>query len=137
MQERLPGVRVVLELGRYLVGEAGIYVAEVVDRKVSRGQTFLITNGGLHHHLAASGNFGQVIRKNYPVVVGNRVNGTERETVTVVGPLCTPLDLLAERMELARADVGDLIVVFQSGAYGLTASPSAFLSHPPCLEVLV
>jgi diaminopimelate decarboxylase len=78
-----------------------------------------------------------VIRKNYPVVVGNRVNGTERETVTVVGPLCTPLDLLAERMELARADVGDLIVVFQSGAYGLTASPSAFLSHPPCLEVLV
>ena len=137
VQERLPGVRVVLELGRYLVGEAGIYVAEVVDRKVSRGQTFLITNGGLHHHLAASGNFGQVIRKNYPVVVGNRVNGTERETVTVVGPLCTPLDLLAERMELARADVGDLIVVFQSGAYGLTASPSAFLSHPPCLEVLV
>ena len=137
VQEQLPGVRVVLELGRYLVGEAGIYVAEVVDRKVSRGQTFLITNGGLHHHLAASGNFGQVIRKNYPVVVGNRVNGTERETVTVVGPLCTPLDLLAERMELARADVGDLIVVFQSGAYGLTASPSAFLSHPPCLEVLV
>jgi diaminopimelate decarboxylase len=137
VHERLPGVRVVLELGRYLVGEAGIYVAEVVDRKVSRGQTFLITNGGLHHHLAASGNFGQVIRKNYPVVVGNRVNGTERETVTVVGPLCTPLDLLAERMELARADVGDLIVVFQSGAYGLTASPSAFLSHPPCLEVLV
>jgi len=137
VQERLPGVRVVLELGRYLVGEAGIYVAEVVDRKVSRGQTFLITNGGLHHHLAASGNFGQVIRKNYPVVVGNRVNGMERETVTVVGPLCTPLDLLAERMELAKADVGDLIVVFQSGAYGLTASPSAFLSHPPCLEVLV
>ncbi len=137
VHERLPGVRVVLELGRYLVGEAGIYVAEVVDRKVSRGQTFLITNGGLHHHLAASGNFGQVIRKNYPVVVGNRVNGMERETVTVVGPLCTPLDLLAERMELAKADVGDLIVVFQSGAYGLTASPSAFLSHPPCLEVLV
>ena len=137
VHERLPGVRVVLELGRYLVGEAGIYVAEVVDRKVSRGQTFLITNGGLHHHLAASGNFGQVIRKNYPVVVGNRVNGMERETVTVVGPLCTPLDRRAERMELARADVGDLIVVFQSGAYGLTASPSAFLSHPPCLEVLV
>ena len=137
VHERLPGVRVVLELGRYLVGEAGIYVAEVVDRKISRGQTFLITNGGLHHHLAASGNFGQVIRKNYPVVVGNRVNGMERETVTVVGPLCTPLDLLAERMELAKADVGDLIVVFQSGAYGLSASPSAFLSHPPCLEVLV
>jgi len=137
VKERLPEARLVLELGRYLVGEAGIYVAEVVDRKVSRGQTFLITNGGLHHHLAASGNFGQVIRKNYPVTVGNRVVGTEREIVTVVGPLCTPLDILAERMELAKAGVGDLIVVFQSGAYGLTASPTGFLSHPACVEVLV
>ncbi|MBK8535888.1 MAG: pyridoxal-dependent decarboxylase, exosortase A system-associated [Candidatus Competibacteraceae bacterium] len=137
VKARLPEVRVVVELGRYLVGEAGIYVAEVVDRKVSRGHTFLVVNGGLHHHLAASGNFGQVIRKNYPVVVGNRVVGTEREVVSVVGPLCTPLDLLADRMELAQAEVGDLIVVFQSGAYGLTASPTAFLSHPPCVEVLV
>jgi diaminopimelate decarboxylase len=137
VKERLPEARVVLELGRYLVGEAGIYVAEVVDRKVSRGHTFLITNGGLHHHLAASGNFGQVVRKNYPVAVGNRVVGTEREVVTVVGPLCTPLDILAERMELAKADIGDLIVVFRSGAYGLTASPAMFLSHPPCVEVLV
>jgi diaminopimelate decarboxylase len=137
VRERLPQARVVLELGRYLVGEAGIYVAEVIDRKVSRGHPFLIINGGLHQHLAASGNFGQVVRKNYPVVVGNRVVGTEREVVTVVGPLCTPLDILADRMELAKAEVGDLIVVFQSGAYGLTASPSAFLSHPPCVEVLV
>ncbi len=137
VKARLPKAQVVLELGRYLVGEAGIYVAEVVDRKVSRGHIFLITNGGLHHHLAASGNFGQVLRKNYPVVVGNRVVGTEREVVSVVGPLCTPLDLLADRMELAKAGVGDLIVVFQSGAYGLTASPARFLSHPGCVEVLV
>ena len=137
VKARLPQAQVVLELGRYLVGEAGIYVAEVMDRKVSRGHTFLITDGGLHHHLAASGNFGQVIRKNYPVVVGNRVLGTERETVSVVGPLCTPLDILADRMELAKADIGDLIVVFQSGAYGLTASPTAFLGHPPCVEILV
>ena len=137
VKERLPEAHVVLELGRYLVGEAGIYVAEVVDRKVSRGHTFLVTNGGLHHHLAASGNFGQVVRKNYPVVVGNRVVGTEREIVSVVGPLCTPLDLLADRMELAKTEVGDLIVVFQSGAYGLTASPARFLSHPGCVEVLV
>lgn len=137
VKARLPQAQVVLELGRYLVGEAGIYVAEVVDRKVSRGHTFLITDGGLHHHLAASGNFGQVIRKNYPVVVGNRVLGAERETVSVVGPLCTPLDILADRMELAKTDIGDLIVVFQSGAYGLTASPTAFLGHPPCVEVLV
>ena len=137
VKERLPAAQVVLELGRYLVGEAGIYVAEVVDRKVSRGHTFLVTNGGLHHHLAASGNFGQVIRKNYPVVVGNRVVGIEREVVTVVGPLCTPLDILTERMELAKAGIGDLIVVFQSGAYGLTASPTGFLSHPLCVEVAV
>ena len=137
VQDRLPQARIVLELGRYLVGEAGVYVAEVVDRKISRGQVFLITNGGLHHHLAASGNFGQVIRKNYPVALGNRMIGSEKEIVTVVGPLCTPLDILADRMELPKADVGDLIVVFQSGAYGLSASPTAFLSHPACVEVLV
>jgi diaminopimelate decarboxylase len=137
MQERMPQARVVIELGRYLVGEAGIYVCRVIDRKISRGHVFLITDGGLHHHLAASGNFGQVIRKNYPVVVGNRVVGSEREVVSVVGPLCTPLDLLAEHMEMAKAEVGDLIVICQSGAYGLTASPTAFLSHPAPVEVLV
>ncbi|WP_420474440.1 pyridoxal-dependent decarboxylase, exosortase A system-associated [Noviherbaspirillum sp. ST9] len=137
VQRQLPEAIVVIELGRYFVAEAGVYVARVVDRKVSRGQVFLVTDGGLHHHLSASGNFGQVIRKNYPVVIGNRVRGEEREVVSVVGPLCTPLDLLADQMEMAKADVGDLVVVFQSGAYGLTASPSAFLSHPAALEVLV
>lgn len=137
VREHLPDTEIILELGRYLVGEAGVYVAEVLDRKESRGQIFLITNGGLHHHLAASGNFGQVIRKNYPVVVGNRVQGSERELVNVVGPLCTPLDVLAQQMELARAEIGDLIVVFQSGAYGYTASPTRFLGHPEPVEVLV
>lgn len=137
LRQQLPEAEIILELGRYLVGEAGIYVAEVIDRKESRGQIFLITNGGLHHHLAASGNFGQVIRKNYPVVVGNRVQGREREIVNVVGPLCTPLDVLAQQMDLARAEIGDLIVVFQSGAYGYTASPTRFLSHPEPVEILV
>jgi diaminopimelate decarboxylase len=98
---------------------------------------FLVTDGGLHHHLAASGNFGQVIRKNYPVLVGNHVVGKQREIVSVVGPLCTPLDLLADRMEMAHAEVGDLIVVLQSGAYGLTASPLGFLSHPAPVEQIV
>ena len=121
-----------------LVGEAGIYVSRVLERKVSRGQLFLISDGGLHHHLAASGNFGQVIRKNYPVVVGNRVvHEGEASTASVVGPLCTPLDMLADKMALGHAQEGDLIVVFQSGAYGLTASPTAFLSHPAPAEVLV
>ncbi len=136
-RQQLPQAQIVIELGRYLVGEAGVYVCRVIDRKISRGSVFLITDGGLHHHLAASGNFGQVIRKNYPVVVGNKVVGREREVTSVVGPLCTPLDLLADNMEMAKADVGDLIVVFQSGAYGLTASPTAFLGHPAPSEVLV
>lgn len=133
----LPQAQLVLELGRYLVGEAGLYVARVLDRKVSRGQVFLVTDGGLHHHLAASGNFGQVIRKNYPVAIGNRMDAPATESVHVVGPLCTPLDLLAERMMLPAAGEGDLVVVYQSGAYGASASPQGFLGHPGCLEVLV
>ncbi len=137
LQCAAPGAKLAIELGRYLVAEAGIYVCRVIERKVSRGQVFLIVDGGLHHHLAASGNFGQVIRKNYPVLIGNKVQGDVRETVSVVGPLCTPLDLLADQMEMAKADVGDLVVVLQSGAYGLTASPTAFLGHPAPLEVLV
>ena len=133
----LPGADVVIELGRFLIGEAGIYVCRVIDRKVSRGEVFLVTDGGLHHHLAASGNFGQVLRKNYPVAIGNRVTGERREIASVVGPLCTPLDLLADRMDLAEAREGDLVAVFQSGAYGMTASPHGFLSHPPPAELLV
>ena len=120
-----------------LVGEAGVYVSRIIDRKISRGQVFLVTDGGLHHHLAASGNFGQVVRKNYPVLIGNRVRGEAREIATVVGPLCTPLDLLGDRVELAKAAVGDLVVVLQSGAYGLTSSPTRFLSHPAPVEILV
>ena len=132
-----PDASLVIELGRYLVGEAGIYVARIVDRKVSRGHVFLVTDGGLHHHLAASGNFGQVLRKNYPVTIGTRAASAPRERASVVGPLCTPLDLLADRMDLPVAHEGDLVVVFQSGAYGASASPQDFLSHPRCAEVLV
>lgn len=136
-RREMPEASLVIELGRYLVAEAGIYVARVIDRKVSRGEVFLVVDGGLHHHLAASGNFGQVIRKDYPVTIGTRADSGPRERASVVGPLCTPLDLLASRMELAVADVGDLVVVFQSGAYGASASPQGFLSHPHCTEVLV
>lgn len=134
---RMPDATLVIELGRYLVGEAGIYVSRVVDRKVSRGQVFLVCDGGLHHHLSASGNFGQVIRKNYPTAIGNRADVPAATVTTAVGPLCTPLDLLAERMPLPDAQVGDLVVIFQSGAYGASASPQAFLGHPPVVEVLV
>lgn len=134
---QLAAARVSIEAGRYLVGEAGVYVARVTDRKISRGQVFLVTDGGMHHHLAASGNLGQVIRKNYPVAIGNRMAATTVETCSVVGPLCTPLDILADRMELPGAKPGDLVVVFQSGAYGLSASPVGFLGHPVAQEVLV
>ncbi|QTQ35725.1 Diaminopimelate decarboxylase [Aromatoleum petrolei] len=136
-QSRMPDASLVIELGRYLVGEAGIYVSRVVDRKVSRGQVFLVCDGGLHHHLSASGNFGQVIRKNYPTAIGNRADAPAATVTTAVGPLCTPLDLLAERMPLPDAQVGDLVVIFQSGAYGASASPQAFLGHPAVVEVLV
>jgi diaminopimelate decarboxylase len=137
IRPRLPDARVVIELGRYVVGECGFYMTRIVDRKESRGKTFLVVDGGLHHQLAASGNFGQVIRRNYPVAIGGRRPDEPSETVSVVGCLCTPLDLLADGVSLPRADVGDIVVVFQAGAYGLTASPTAFLSHPAPVEVLV
>lgn len=134
---RLPEAKLMIELGRYLVAHGGVYVTRIVDRKVSRGHTFLVTDGGLNHHLAASGNFGQVIRKNYPALIGNRADAPAEEEASIVGPLCTPLDLLGDHLELPRAEVGDFACVLLSGAYGYTSSPLQFLSHPQPLEVLV
>jgi diaminopimelate decarboxylase len=136
-QADFKNTEIVLELGRYLVGNAGVFVAKVIDIKPSRGETFVVVNGGLHHHLAASGNFGQVIRKNYPVAVGNKIDQAPTGSVTIVGPLCTPLDLLGNKVELPAVEVDDLIVIYQSGAYGFTASPKEFLSHPAPVELLV
>jgi diaminopimelate decarboxylase len=141
--QRLPETKIVMELGRYLVGEAGVYVGRVIDRKVSRGQVFLVADGGLHQHLAASGNFGQVIRKNYPVLIANKMANPKTTTkikteiASIVGPLCTPLDILADKMTLPVAAVGDFVVILQSGAYGFSASPHGFLSHGLALERLV
>lgn len=134
---RFPQASPVIELGRYIVGECGVYVTRVVDRRISRGRTYLVVDGGMHHQLAASGNFGQAIRRNYPLVVGNRVEESADEGVNVVGCLCTPLDLLGDDVTLPPARIDDLIVIFQQGAYGLTASPTAFLGHPAPAEVLV
>ena len=133
---RLAGTRFLVEPGRYLVAEAGVYVARVNDIKVSRGKTFYILDGGMNHHLAASGNLGQVIKRNFPLAVVNRLGEPASQSVDVVGPLCTPLDTLARDAALARAEVGDLVGIFQSGAYGLSASPLGFLSHPTPAEVL-
>lgn len=129
--------KVVVELGRYIVGEAGYYVCEVTDIKRSKGELFAIVNGGMHHHLANSGNFGQVIRRNYPIVVGNKLGLPPAEAVTLVGPLCTPLDVVGRKVNLPKLELGDLIVIFQSGAYGLSASPSRFISHPEPVEIVV
>lgn len=137
LAERLSGARLVVELGRYIVGECGVYVTRVVDRKESRGKIFLVVDGGLHHQLAASGNFGQVFRRNYPLAIAGRIDDPPEETVNIVGCLCTPLDRLGDDVPLPRAEIGDLVAIFQAGAYGLTASPTAFLGHPQPVEVLV
>ena len=125
----------VVEPGRYLVGEAGVYITRVNDIKVSRGKKFLIVDGGMNHHLAASGNLGQTIKRNYPVAVLNKMDRSDEETVDVVGPLCTPLDVLARGVCLPKAEVGDWIGIFQSGAYARCASPLGFLSHATPPEV--
>lgn len=134
--ESLRASRFALELGRWLVAESGVYLCRIVDRKMSGGEGFLVTDGGLHHQLAASGNFGTVIRRNYPLVNASR-DSAERETVSVVGCLCTPLDRLGDKISLPPSAVGDLIALFMAGAYGATASPQAFLGHPAPVEMLV
>jgi diaminopimelate decarboxylase len=129
--------RYAIELGRWLVAEAGVYLTRIVDRKESHGKAFLVTDGGLHHQLAASGNFGMVVRRNYPVAVATRFGVEAEEEASVVGCLCTPLDRLAEDAMLPRAEEGDVIAVFLAGAYGATASPAAFLGHPPAREIAI
>lgn len=133
----LAGTELAIELGRYLVGEAGVYLTRIVDRKESHGQVYLVTDGGLHHQLAASGNFGAVVRRNYPAAIATRFDSEPEEEVNVVGCLCTPLDRLADQAFLPRANVGDLVAMFCAGAYGASASPSAFLGQGPAREMLV
>ena len=137
LPEELADTEMAIELGRYLVGEAGVYLAQIVDRKESQGEIFLITDGGLHHQLAASGNFGAVVRRNYPLAIATKFDAPAVEVANVVGCLCTPLDRLADKAELPRAEVGDLVAVFCAGAYGASASPMYFLGQGPALEILV
>jgi diaminopimelate decarboxylase len=126
-----------IELGRWIVGEAGVYLTRVIDRKTSHGKTFLVTDGGMHHQLAASGNFGQLVRRNYPVAIANRMDELAEEEASIVGCLCTPLDRLADDVMLPRAGVGDVVALFLAGAYGLSASPQAFLAQQPAREMVV
>ena len=133
----LAATKFIIELGRWLVGEAGVYLARIVDRTTSRGKTFLVTDGGLHHMLAASGNFGQLLRRNYPVAIASKFGAPAIEEASIVGCLCTPLDMLADEVLIPEAEVGDLVAVFCAGAYGLSASPQAFLSQTPAREMLL
>jgi len=133
----LAGTRFAIELGRWLVGEAGVYLTRIVDRKASHGKTFLVADGGMHHQLAASGNFGQIVRRNYPVAIASRFAAGPQEEVSIVGCLCTPLDRLADDVMMPRAEPGDLVAVFLAGAYGLSASPQAFLAQQPARELVV
>ena len=126
-----------IELGRWLVGEAGVYLTRIVDRKISHGETFLVVDGGLHHQLAASGNFGTVVRRNYPISLAKIPMLGMIEDVSVVGCLCTPIDRLGDHVGLPHADVGDVVALFLAGAYGATASPQAFLCHPAAAELTI
>jgi len=137
LPDTLQSTQLCIELGRYLVGEAGVYLCSVIDRKVSHGETYVITDGGLHHQLAASGNFGTVVRRNYPLAIASRFEAPPEEEASVVGCLCTPLDRLADKAHLPRAEVGDLVAVFCAGAYGASASPAMFLGQGPAREMLV
>lgn len=132
-----PDTEYAIELGRWLVGEAGVYLTRILDRKTSFGKIFLVADGGMHHQLAASGNFGQVVRRNFPVAIASRFRAEAEEEASIVGCLCTPLDRFADDVMTPRADVGDLVAVFLAGAYGLSASPQAFLSQAPAREMLV
>lgn len=135
--ELLKDTRAIMEPGRFLVSESGVYLTRVTRVKRSRGKVFAIVDGGMHHHLAASGNLGQTIKRNFPVAVVNKMHLAATETTEVVGPLCTPLDMLARRLDLPPVEAGDIVGVFQSGAYARTSSPLGFLSHDSPAEVLV
>jgi diaminopimelate decarboxylase len=133
----LQATRLVVEPGRFLAGPSGVYLAQVMSTKLSHGQRFVVLDGGMHHHLAASGNLGQVIKRDFPLVHALAVGDQPAREVVITGPLCTPLDTLASGAALPELNVGDLVAVLQSGAYGLSASPTGFLSQPMPAEVLV
>ncbi|MDP9456651.1 MAG: type III PLP-dependent enzyme [Actinobacteria bacterium] len=136
-EARLEGCRFVFELGRYLVADAGLYVTKVIDVKDMKGKTFVTTDGGMNHHLTATGNMGQVFRKAYPILNLSRAPGEGDEPVALAGPCCTPLDMFGTNIPLADPEPGDLVGVFYSGAYGFSASNLGFLSHPNPAEILI
>lgn len=136
---RFPQTRLVLELGRYLVGPAGWFVTRVISVKQSRGSRIAICDGGLNANLAASGNFGMVLRRNYVMhrVGGDQDGARPEEKQDISGPLCTSIDKLGGGVALPRLEPGDLLAIHACGAYGPTASPLYFISHPLPVELLL
>ncbi len=114
----------VIETGRFLVGESGYYVTQVIDKKISRGKTFIICDGGINHLLRTA-----LINTAHPIAVIQRNAREEFETVSIGGSLCTSLDFFAKDVVLPLIEIGDYIVVKNSGAYGYTESMPYFLSH--------
>jgi diaminopimelate decarboxylase len=134
---RLGRASLVLELGRYLVGPFGYLLTSVVDVKTSRGTSFAVCDAGFNNHLAAFGLMGSIVRRNWPIFNVTGPEGSATATYTLVGPLCTNIDTLATKVELPVLECGDVIAVASSGAYGLSASPLGFISHPEPREALV
>jgi diaminopimelate decarboxylase len=133
----LATTRLSLELGRWLVAEAGVYLTRILDRNESCGETFLTTDGGGQHLLRATGCLLERGHGNFPIAVANRFDAPRDEQVTVTGCLATPNDVFGDEVMLPHAEPGDLIAMFAAGAYGLTASPQAWESRPAAREMLV
>ena len=135
--ELLATTRISLELGRWLVGEAGVYLSRILERTESCGKTFLTTDGGGHHFLRATGCLLERGKGNWPIAVASRFGAPAEEEVTVTGCLATPHDVFGDEVMLPRAEPGDLIAVFNAGAYALSASPQGWESRPAAREILV
>jgi diaminopimelate decarboxylase len=135
-RQRHPRCQVIMELGRYLVGRCGTYIVRARYVKESKGEWFVVTDGGMNHHMAAVG-VGSFVKRNFPVRSATRPGDLASHRYTITGPLCTPDDVLASRVALPEVRPGDLIAVERSGAYGPTSSPVLFLSHGSPAEVLV
>lgn len=138
-EQRYARTQWVLETGRFLVGEAGVYLARVIHTKVSRGKRIVVLDGGMNHHLAAAGHMGMVIHRPYRMSVLRAESGPLQavEAHDIFGPLCTSIDTLGRGVQLPRLEEGDVLAVHCSGAYGPSSSPANFISHPPAKEFMV
>lgn len=134
-REASPNCRLIFELGRFLLAEAGVYVTRVVSTKASRGKAFVTCDGGLNHHLAAAGTFGAALRSNFALRNLSRPDG-ELLACNIAGPSCNPTDLLGVDAQIAQPGEGDLLGVLMSGSYGLTASPLLFLGRQTPVELV-